>query len=278
MAKADEKPRVPSALKKLLHGYVNTCRVMAKLWFRAMVVLLFALPLGIYGTGKYWVDAAISGIGLCILIGAISRFLVFEFRQLRAGWVARRIERRIPRDHPSREAVIDWIKEHNDGNYLNTVLKKLGVAPGAANPVLSKSAFENFAATVLGGNGFANESEDVQTHVYTTTQTQMLNEDGEWVTVQSSTSSDGDGAPPSEAIQKALAMLGQEDDPQPPPGFKPIPLSTARGNAPRGEQEDRTRERRRLDYMPLQVEDYDPHEEDDSEEAEPAACSSEDQR
>ena len=90
---------------------------------------------------------------------------------------------------------------------------------------------------VLGGSGFASQSNGVQTHVYTSTQTQILNADGEWVTVQSSSSGDGDGTPPSEAVQKALAMLGQgasdvvaipeEEAAEPPPGFEPIPLSPA---------------------------------------------------
>jgi hypothetical protein len=284
MAKADEKPRVPSALRQLLNGYVNTCRVMTKLWFRAMVVLLVALPLGIYGTDKSWVEAAVSGIGLWILVGAISRFLVFEFRQLRAGWVARTIERRTPRDHPSREAVVDWIKGHNDGNYLNTVLKKLGVPPWAAHPgTAPRSELEKFAAKVLGGGSFATQPDNVQTHVYTTTQTQMLNEDGEWVTVQSSTSSDGAGASPSEAIQKALAMLGQgasegvvlpeEEVAEPPPGFKPIPLSPAGSDASRKRGEDSRRKSRRLAYMPLQLDHYDPHEEEDDAETDPSNCS-----
>lgn len=296
MSKAETKPHVPAALKTLMRGYVNTCRVMSTLWFRTMLILLVALPLGIRGTGQSWVEAAISGIGLWILVGAISRFLVFEFRHLRAGWVARKIERRIPRGHPSREVVIEWIREHQDGDYLNTVLKKLGEKPGASHSLIAplqravsspKSAFERFAANVLGGSGLGGQSESVQTHVFTTTQTQMLNEDGEWVTVQSTTSSDGDGVPPSEAIQKALAMLGrgsselvvaphEEEDAGPPPGFEPIPLSPPTGAVP-GRKKGR-RKPKRLSYMPLEVEDYTPREEDDDEKAEPAACSSEDQR
>jgi hypothetical protein len=269
---------------------------MTTLWFRAMMIILVALPLGIYGTGKSWVEAAISGIGLWIIVGAISRFLVFEFRQLRAGWVARRIERRIPRGHPSREIVIDWIREHNDGDYLNTVLKKLGEKPGESDSALAplqqavsspKSAFQSFAANVLSGDGFGGQSDNVQTHIFTTTQTQMLNEDGEWVTVQSSTSGDGDGAPPNEAIQKALAMLGQgdaevvvvpaEEAAQPPPGFKPIPLSSAQADAP-GKRKKGRRKPKRLTYMPLQLEEYDPHEDEDGEQGEPATCSTEKKR
>jgi len=263
------RPRVPSALQQLILGYLNTCRFMARFWFRAMVVLLFLLPLGFYGAVKSSVEALVSGVMFWLIIGAISRFLVFEFRQLRAARVARRIDRRIPRSSPSRLSLIEWIGEHNDGNYLNTLLKKLGVPPRTARayttPLAEGVGFPTDKVEGITGalfekiSGAGSQGGSVQTHVYTTSQTQML-KDGEWVTVHSETSTDGDGTSPSEAVQKALAMLN--DDDEPPPGFEPIPVSSAEQSVPAAaaarERNRPGRERPSLDYMPLEPDRYDP--------------------
>ena len=74
-------------------------------------------------------------------------------------------------------------------------------------------------------------------------------------------------------------LFAQEDEAaEPPPGFKPIPLSTAKSDAASRQETGAKGKSRRLAYMPLQVEDYDPHEEEDDAEVEPATCSTEDRQ
>jgi hypothetical protein len=279
-----KKPRVPSELERLLRGYLNTCQFMTRLWMRTMLVLVVLLPAGFYAAGKNVLEAGISGVGLCVLLGVITRFLVFEFRQFRAGRVAVRIDQRIPRRHPSREAVVEWIAEHNDGNFLNSVLKRLGVSPRTSrayttpleeNVVATSPAFLAFAEKLLNGSEGPSQSGGVQTYVYATTQTQVLNEDGEWVTVETSTTDGGEAVPPSEAVQKAMALLrpgGSDADTgsgggDPPPDFEPIPLSAPSSDTPRAPEErpDRRESRLRLGYMPLQLDDYRPNENEDEE-------------
>jgi hypothetical protein len=260
-----------------------------------MVLLFFALPAAFYGAGKSGPDAAVYGVGFWVVLGVVTRFLVFEFRQFRAGRVARKIEKRVARDHPGRDAVIEWIAQHNDGNFLNTVLKKLGVSPWAARAYgtpLAESVvapgpkLQELAEKLLGDAGSPAQSGSVQTYVFTSTQSQMLNEDGEWVTVHSSTSGNDEGVPPSEAVQKAMALLGQggfdaapepaAESAEPPSDFEPIPLSPP-GDEPSRATRGRPRGRR-PDYMPLQLEDYEPNQGQGPEEGQPEACSTESER
>jgi len=282
MPESEKAVNVPKPVRKLLLGYLNTCQVMNKLWIYAMAFLAAALPLGFYGAGNHHVEALINGGGFWIIIGILSRLAVFEFRQLRAGWVARKIGRSFRTGTQRWEELVLWIAENNDGNYLNTVLKKLGVSPrstgifatplseslGATAPQLAEMASEFFERLV------PSESDSTETHVYTTTKTQMLNEDGEWVTVSNETSSSGDG-PPNEALRRAMAMLEQAGSAVPagmvvadlPRRGESIPLSPAaqeRSRAGRAESRER---RERPDYMPLELDEFDP----DDEEAEEAS-------
>jgi len=256
-----EAPRVasmPSDLQRLVLGYLNTCQVMTRLWFWAVALLLPALPLGFYGAGKNWIEALIAGGGLWLIFGVISRFLVFEFRQLRAAWVARKIRRRIPAGRGRWQAMVLWIAEHNDGNFLNTILKKLGVPPrfagafAVAHPERASSPFRGLnqiTDSLLGnferpgGNGTA------QTSVFTTTQTQEL-QDGEWVTVESSTTSHGN-VPPEEAVREAMARLDEQ-------------VETSRVSLPVATTGKKRR--RRLDYLPLELEEFQPGQEEDGDE------------
>ena len=214
MSEARSVASMPTDLKQLVLGYLNTCQVMTRLWFWAAGLLLFALPLGFYGAGKNWVEASVTGGGLWLIFGVISRFLVFEFRQLRAAWVARRIRQRIPAGRERWQAMVRWIAEHNDGNFLNTILKKLGVPPrfsGAyavphAETVSSPlRGLDRITESLLGNFDQAEGDGTAQTSVFTTTQTQELR-DGEWVTVESSTTSHGNVSP-DEAVREAMALL-----------------------------------------------------------------------
>ena len=276
--------KVPKPVRDLVLGYQNTCQVMGKLWIWAMAILAVALPLGFYGAGNNQIEALVYGGGFWLIIGILSRLAVFEFRQLRAGWVARKIGRRMRAGTPAWEALVLWIAANNDGNYLNSVLKKLGVSPrsvgifstplaetlGATAPQLADMAGEIFERLVPSG------SDSTETHVYTTTKTQMLNEDGEWVTVDSETSSSGDG-PPDEAIRRAMAMLEQAGAKLPDGMIAAdatrrggsIPLSPAAQERPRAGRAESREQRGRPDYMPLELDEFDP-DDDEAEETEAA--------
>ena len=86
---------LPRSVKELVLGYLNTCQVMGKLWFWVMAFLAVGLPLAFYGAGNTQIEALINGGGFWLITGILSRLAVFEFRQLRAGWVARKIGRRV---------------------------------------------------------------------------------------------------------------------------------------------------------------------------------------
>ena len=272
---ADDKERsIPEDLQQLVLGYQNTCQVMSKLWFWAMGILLIALPAAFYGAGKDTIEALASGGGLWILFGIISRFLVFEFRRLRAGWVARKIERRIPAGRKLWQAMIRWIAEHNDGNYLNTLLKKLGVPPRFARTyastmqqalAASPTAAGGFAASLLEKLDFPSSGGSTQTCVYTTTKTQELR-DGEWVTVDSSTTSNGDISP-EEAMRQAKALLEREaaslSEHSEPIELSPEPEGIVWAEPARPGSRRKSR-RKKLDYMPLELDDFQPHDEEEA--------------
>ena len=272
---------VPRSVRELVLGYLNTCQVMSKLWLYAMGFLALALPLGFYGAGNSHVEALINGGGFWLITGILSRLAVFEFRQLRAGWVARRIGRRVRTGTPGWEALVRWIAEENDGNYLNTVLKKLGVSPRSTG-IFATPLQESLAGTApqvaeMAGDFFerlvpgAGPDSTTETCVYTTTKTQMLNDDGEWVTVDSETTSHGD-LPVDEAMRRAMAMLEEASAKLPdgmiaadaPARRGSIPLSSEEGSRPRPVRVD-SRERRRPDYMPLELDEFDPDDEEDEE-------------
>jgi hypothetical protein len=257
MADADDKPRVPSGLKKLVLDYQNTCVFMLKLWRRLAIVMAVALPSAFFLRESNLLQAMINAIGLWLVFAVVSRFLVLEFRLLRAGWVARKIETRIPPGHPSRGATIDWIEENNDGNFLNSLLSKLGaparasVSPFAGQQALSSTtsdptAFINGVLEKLGKQ----QQQSVQTYIYSS-QTQVLNEDGEWVTVESHDSQE-DGPPPEAAVQQAL------NEATPPEGFKPIPIRSSAKGGPKNDKKRRKRRRKRSKHMPLDPESFDP--------------------
>jgi hypothetical protein len=202
---------------------------------------------------------------------------VFEFRQLRAGWVARRIGRRVRTGTPAWEGLIRWIADNNDGNYLNTLLKKLGVSPRSTG-IFTTPLRESLAGTAPQLAGMAGElfeklvpSEDGSTHtcVYTTTKTQMLNDDGEWVTVDSETTNHGD-LPADEAMRRAMAML-EESGAKLPQGMiaadAPAPrLSIPLSASGRAQPDSESRERwRRPEYLPLEPDEFDPADEEDDE-------------
>jgi hypothetical protein len=242
MADADDKPRIPSALKKLVLDYQNTCVFMLKAWRRLMLILAFAFPAAFYLREATILQAMVNAVGFWIISAVLTRFLVLEFRLLRAGWVARKIEKRIPAGHPARQAVIDWINEKNDGNFLNSLLKKLGgqrhVASLSATPY-DPTTFINGVLEKLG------KQDRTTTQTYYFSQTQMLNENGEWVTVESFDPA-GSGPPPEAAMQQAL------EEAEPPAGFKPIPIA-----APAEGKKKKKRKRRRRTFMPLDPEAFD---------------------
>jgi hypothetical protein len=243
MADADGKPRIPSALKKLVLDYQNTCVFMWKTWRRLMLVLAFAFPAAFYLREASIIPTLVNAVGFWVITAILSRFLVFEFRLLRAGWVAKKIDKRRPAEHPSRQAVIDWIREHNDGNFLNSLLKKLDSSPHP--PELSAIDYDpaTFINGVLGKLG-KQEQQTTQTYVYSS-QTQILNEDGEWVTVDSYSSEEG-GAPPEAVLQQAFGQA------EPPQGFKPIPIAAPTD----GKKRKKKRKRRRRKFMPLDPEAF----------------------
>jgi hypothetical protein len=274
---------VPKPVRELVLGYLNTCQVMNKLWFWAMGILALALPLGFYGAGNTQVEALINGGGFWLITGILSRLAVFEFRQLRAGWVARKIGRRIRAGTPEWESLVLWIADNNDGNYLNTVLKKLGVSPRSTG-IFATPLKESLAGTApqvaeMAGEFFQKlvpsvDSDSTQTCVYTTTKTQMLNDDGEWVTVDSETTSHGD-VPVDEAMRRAMAML-EEAGAELPAGMaaadaaaRPasIPLSSAGGERPRPVRVEARERRRHPDYLPLELDEFDPDDDEETEEA-----------
>jgi len=204
MAEEGNKPRVPSVLKKLVLDYQNTCIFMLKAWRRLMLLLAFALPAAFYLHEATLLQATINAVGFWFISAAISRFLVLEFRLLRARWVANKIESRIPAGHPSREAVIDWIRENNDGNYLNSLLGKLGVSPEAsvADLPYDPTTLINGILLKMGKQ----EQQATHTYVYSS-ETQIL-----------------------------------DDETEPPEGFKPIPISVPKKK--KKENKKRKRRRR----------------------------------
>jgi len=228
MAQEDNKPRVPTALKKLVLDYQNTCVFMLKAWRRMMLIMAFVFPAAFYLQEATILQAAINAVGFWFIFAAISRFLVLEFRLLRARWVAQKIDKRRPASHPCRQAVIDWIGENNDGNYLNSLLRKLSVAPETplSDIPYDPTTFINGVLQKMGKQ----EQQATHTYVYSS-QTQMLNADGEWVIVESSNS----------------------DEAEPPEDFKPIPIK-----APKKKRKKAKRKRRRRAYMPLDPEAFDP--------------------
>jgi hypothetical protein len=250
---------MPADLKQLVLGYLNTCQVMTRLWFWAVALLFFALPLGFYGAGKSSVEASVFGGGMWLITGVISRFLLFEFRQLRAGWVARRIRRRIPVGRERWQAMVRWIAENNDGNYLNTILKKLGVPPRLSAAYVTgheeslDSPFrglDQLTDNLLGNFDSRGDDSSARTSVFTTTQTQELR-DGEWVTVESSTTSHGNVAP-EQAMREAMELLEEQAQIVDRPAVEPIPVAA---ESPRRSRRSR---RKRLDYLPLELDDFEP--------------------
>jgi hypothetical protein len=229
MADADNRPRVPAALKKLVLDYQNTCVFMLKAWRRLMMVLAVAFPAAFYLREATILQAMVNAVGLWLMFAILGRCLVLEFRFLRAGWVARTIERRMPAGHPSRQAVIDWIGENNDGNFLNSLLKKLGVAPQAPPAAMSydPTTFINGVLEKLGQQ----EQQATHTYVYSS-QTQMLNQNGEWVTVESDSA----------------------EETEPPEGFKPIPIAVPQPKISKSKK----RKKRQREYMPLDPEVFEP--------------------
>ena len=101
-----------------------------------------------------------------------------------------------------------------------------------------------------------------QTCVYTTTQTQELR-DGEWVTVESKTTSNGDIAP-DEAMRRAMAML--RDEATPITARDPIPLSQepteSSPTAKDVKRDGSVRRRQRIDHLPLELDEFRPDEEE----------------
>jgi hypothetical protein len=274
MRESSRAAEVPRATQELVLGYLNTCRVMSKLWIYVMAVLAAALPLGFYGAGHNHIEALVYGAGFWFITGILSRLAVFEFRQLRAGWVARKVGRRIRTGTPAWEALVLWIAENNDGDYLNTVLKKLGVSPRSVG-IYATPLRESLRATVpqvaeMAGEFFEklvpSESGSTQTYVCTTTKTQMLNDDGEWVTVDSETSRSGE--PPSDyALRRALSML-EEAHTAVPAAEVASRVTRREGSIPLSSTEEpRTRGRERPDYMPLELDEFDPAEDEDEEAA-----------
>jgi hypothetical protein len=277
MPESDSEALVPRNLRELVLSYQNTCQVMTRLWFWAMAFLFLALPLGFLAAGRSWVEASVTGGGLWIILGVISRFLVYEFRQLRAGWVAKRIKRGIPEGQDRWKSLIRWIGENNDGNFLNTILKKLGVPPRFASAYAVPHqesldtpfrGFDELAGSLLGR--FEGPMEDGTSHtcVYTTTQTQELR-DGEWVTVESETTSNGN-ITPDEAMRRAMAMLQEEASAVAPPEALPLsqgPQERASVAAEAGGSRE-ARRRRGFDHLPLELDEFQPDEEE--EEPEPA--------
>jgi len=277
MTQSGSEYKVPASLKGLVLSYQNTCQVMTRLWFWAMALLFFALPLGFLGAGKSWIEASVTGGGLWIILGVISRFLVYEFRQLRASWVAKRIKRDIPMGQERWKGLIQWIGENNDGNFLNTILKKLGVPPRFSSAYARPHqesldtpfrGIDQIAGSLLGRFGRSGEDGDSQTCVYTTTQTQELR-DGEWVTVESETTSSGD-ITPDEAMRRAMAMLQEEASAISGGRTETIPLSPEQaGSTPAAEFTDQgraSRSRRRFDHLPLELDEFQPPDEEEEEE------------
>jgi len=243
MADAESKPRVPSALKKLVLDYQNTCIFMLRAWRRLMLILAFAFPAAFYLRESSIIQTLVNAVGFWVITAVLSRFLVLEFRLLRAGWVAKKIDKRRPAEHPSRQEVIDWIREHNDGNFLNSLLKKLDASPHP--PELSAIDYDpaTFINGILGKLG-NQEQQTTQSYIYSS-QTQVLNEDGEWVTVESYSSAEG-GAPPEAVLQQGF------DQAEPPQGFKPIPIAASSEKNKRKKK----RKKRRRKYMPLDPEAF----------------------
>lgn len=271
---------VSRPVRDLVLGYLNTSQVMGKLWFYAMAALAAALPLGFYGAGNNGVEALVNGVGLWIILGILSRLAIFEFRQLRAAWVARRIRRSVRAGGPEWEALLRWIGENNDGDYLNTILKKLGVSPRSsglfAAPLNESLGLVPRRVSDLADGLFEqlvpSGTESSRTYVFTTTKTQMLNDDGEWVTVDSSTTSDGD-APPPDAVRRALEIL-EEAGASPaaaaadgPRRSGPIPLSGAEDGPARTGAAGSPGRRARPDYLPLELDEPDPGGDEEPEEA-----------
>jgi hypothetical protein len=250
MAEQDNKPRVPSALKKLMDDYLNTCVFMTKMWRRLAAVLAVAFPLAFMVREDSMVQALVNAVGFWLIAAVVSRLAVLEFRILRAGWVAKKIDRRIPRGHPARDTVIEWIREKNDGNFMNSLLKKLGVAPQPQAVLQTTSsdptAFINGVLAKLGGQG----QQATTTYVYGNTITQVLNDDGEWVTIRESQPAAPAGPPPEQAVQQAL------DDSAPSQNFKPIPIAAPDpGNKKKTRRE---KKKRRATHLLLEPEAYEP--------------------
>jgi hypothetical protein len=250
MAEQDNNPRVPSALKRLVDDYLNTCVFMTKMWRRLVIILAVAFPLAFILRESNLIQAMVNAVGFWLVAAVVSRLAVLEFRIVRAGRVAGKIDRRIPEDHPSREVVIEWLRDRNDGNFLNSLLKKLGVAPHPP-PVLETTtsdptAFINGVLAKLGGQG----QQTTTTYLYGNSITQVLNDDGEWVTVQESQPYAPTGPPPEESVQQALEEMA------PPGNFKPIPIA-----APGPEDEEKSKpkkKKRRATHLLLEPEAYDP--------------------
>jgi hypothetical protein len=250
MAEQDKKPRVPSALKRLVDDYLNTCLFMTKMWRRLAIILAVAFPVAFILREVSLVQALVNAVGFWLIAAVVSRLAVLEFRILRAGWVAGKIDRRIPAGHPSRDVVIEWIREKNDGNFLNSLLKKLGVAP-LIPPVLETApqdptAFINGVLAKLGGQA----QQSTTTYVSGNTITQVLNDDGEWVTIQESQPAAPEGPPPEQSVQQALEELA------PPENFKPIPIAAPGGKG--NKKSKRKKKKRRATHMLLEPEAYEP--------------------
>jgi len=280
---AAERSPVPRRVRGWVEGYLNTSVVMARLWGRLLIGLGITLPLAFWIREPSRTQALVNAAGLWIVLAVITRFFLYQFRLWRAAWVARRIDDRVPPSHPSREVVLDWIRTHSDGNYLHTLLCRLDAGPSRlpGDPVPLHRTFDppgvearNALTSIFDGLLDDGSSGRTQTQTYVTTQTQMLR-DGEWVTVESSTSSDSGDAEPSEAIQRAMAILAggnaviidrpatRDDDEAPPPGFEPIPVKSSRKKSSERKTRSRKRSSRKTGprdkkYMPLQPDRFQP--------------------
>jgi hypothetical protein len=252
MAEQEAKPRVPSALKRLVDDYLNTCHFMTKMWRGLIAVLAVAFPVAFILRESNLIQALVNAVGFWLLAAVASRLAVLEFRILRAAWVAKKIDRRIPEGHPSREGVIEWIRDRNDGNFLNSLLKKLGAAPHPP-PVIETTtsdptAFINGVLAKLGGQ----QQQTTTTYVYGNSITQVLNEEGEWVTIQESQPVAVEGPPPEQSVQRALEELA------PPENFKPIPIAAPGPGKEKKKKSKSKKKKRRSTHLLLDPEAYDP--------------------
>jgi hypothetical protein len=254
-----KKTHVPSALKRLVSGHQNTSRYMVKLWMWVVAALCVLLPLGFLAQGHSVLSALVSGMMLWLFLGIVSRCLVYGFHRFRAGQVADVIDRRIPSRHGSRDAVMEWITHENHRGYLNALLEKLGAPLWKTQVSYSPlNSFDDLPIQVATKN-------QTQTQGYTVTSQTQVWKDGEWVTVESSSSGDGGGLDPEALIAQAMAsmqgMTGADTSDatsEPPPGFEPIPIGPTPEKSVKKEKKRKKRRKDRRQHMPLELDAFDP--------------------